>query len=250
MRGPWGEKDEKIGQSTSSFTGTGQFKLKGNLFNISKKKYSKERASSASAAVAVITAAEKAGGTLTAGEAAGASYVYAVSAVFKDGEGQLSKAKKADLALDKDVDINITTVVGEALYYNVYRSDKLTKTAAGVTEAADLIGVVDGGDSSKLTFLKRISKDLAFNKSNVGISELVDDGSILPGHDKAYLLQLDKENLEWRQLGTLLKWPLAIVDTSIRWAQLLYGTPVVGTPRKNVIVKNISPYTSQVEAAA
>ena len=144
----------------------------------------------------------------------------------------------------KDVEIKITTVVGEALYYNLYRSDKLAKTAAGVTEAGDLITAVAGGDSSKLTFLRRVAKVAA------NAVAATDDGSILPGHDKAYLLQLDKENLEWRQLGTLLKWPLAIVDTSIRWAQLLYGTPVVGTPRKNVIVKNISPYTSQVEAAA
>jgi hypothetical protein len=37
----------------------------------------------------------------------------------------------------------------------------------------------------------------------------------------------------------MLKIPLATIDTSIRWMQLIYGTPVLYTPRHNVLFKNI-----------
>jgi hypothetical protein len=49
----------------------------------------------------------------------------------------------------------------------------------------------------------------------------------------------DVTNNCFKQLVPFIKIPLAIVDASIRWMQLLYGTPIYSTPRKNVLIKNI-----------
>jgi hypothetical protein len=35
--------------------------------------------------------------------------------------------------------------------------------------------------------------------------------------------------------------PLSVVAPSIRWMQLIYGTPIVYQPARNVIYKNIAP---------
>ena len=37
----------------------------------------------------------------------------------------------------------------------------------------------------------------------------------------------------------MVKVPLATIDTSIRWMQLIYGTPKLYTPRHNVLFTNI-----------
>jgi len=49
----------------------------------------------------------------------------------------------------------------------------------------------------------------------------------------------DEDVLCWKQLGPMIKYDLAVVDTSYRWLQLIYGTPLITAPRKNVILKNV-----------
>lgn len=60
-----------------------------------------------------------------------------------------------------------------------------------------------------------------------------------PGTAKAYLLQVDLDVMSFKQLAPFTKIPLATIDPSIRWMQLLYGTPSVYAPRKIVLIKNI-----------
>jgi hypothetical protein len=53
------------------------------------------------------------------------------------------------------------------------------------------------------------------------------------------MLQVDPSNISFAQLAPMVKIPLATVDSSIRWMQLLYGAMKLYTPRHNVIYKNI-----------
>jgi hypothetical protein len=49
----------------------------------------------------------------------------------------------------------------------------------------------------------------------------------------------DSDALCWKQLGSMIKYDLAVTDTSYRWLQLLYGTPLVTAGRKHVIAENL-----------
>jgi hypothetical protein len=51
--------------------------------------------------------------------------------------------------------------------------------------------------------------------------------------------QQNLEAMSWKQLAPMLKVPLAVVDLAVRWAQVIYGVPVMYAPRKYVLYKNI-----------
>ena len=59
------------------------------------------------------------------------------------------------------------------------------------------------------------------------------------GAADAYLLMHDPDVLCWKQLGSMIKYDLAVTTTQYEWLQLLYGTPLVMAPLKNVIVRNL-----------
>jgi hypothetical protein len=61
----------------------------------------------------------------------------------------------------------------------------------------------------------------------------------IPGCYYGFGFQLNLENLSFKQLAPMVKIPLATIDSSIRWMQLLYGVPVLYTPGKNILFKNI-----------
>jgi hypothetical protein len=52
-------------------------------------------------------------------------------------------------------------------------------------------------------------------------------------------LDMSPQSLTYKQLAPMLKMNLAVVSPAIRWMQLLYGTPIVFAPKKNVVFKNI-----------
>ena len=61
----------------------------------------------------------------------------------------------------------------------------------------------------------------------------------IAGAADAYLLMHDPDVLCWKQLGSMIKYDLAVTTTQYEWLQLLYGTPLVMAPLKNVIVRNL-----------
>jgi hypothetical protein len=67
----------------------------------------------------------------------------------------------------------------------------------------------------------------------------VDKNKDMPGTSKAFLMQVDLDVMSFKQLAPFTKIPLATIDPSIRWMQLLYGTPALYAPRKMLVVKNI-----------
>lgn len=77
------------------------------------------------------------------------------------------------------------------------------------------------------------------NTTGAGALTVTDLNASLPGTTKAFMFQLNQENMTFKQLAPMIKVPLATVDTSVRWMQLVYGTPVLYTPRHNVMFINV-----------
>jgi hypothetical protein len=72
------------------------------------------------------------------------------------------------------------------------------------------------------------------------LEQLINDyNANLPGTTSAYLFQMNRDNMAWKQLAPMVRIPLATIDTSIRWAQVCYGVPVLYSPQKNVLFRNI-----------
>jgi hypothetical protein len=77
------------------------------------------------------------------------------------------------------------------------------------------------------------------NAAGAGEQIINDYNAYLPGTTSAYLFQMNRENMAWKQLAPMVRIPLATIDTSIRWAQVCYGVPVCYSPQKNVLFTNI-----------
>lgn len=72
-----------------------------------------------------------------------------------------------------------------------------------------------------------------------GAVVVTDNNNDIPGCTNAYMFQMNLEALSFKQLAPMVKIPLATVDTSIRWMQLIYGVPVLYTPGKILMFKNV-----------
>jgi hypothetical protein len=72
-----------------------------------------------------------------------------------------------------------------------------------------------------------------------GAVTFIDNNGTIPGTTIALLFQMNLEAVSFKQLAPMVKIPLATVDTSIRWMQLIYGTPVLYTPGKILMFTNV-----------
>lgn len=100
-------------------------------------------------------------------------------------------------------------------YYRIYRTKK------------------DGASGTERLILR------VANGAGAGEQTIDDYNAWLPGTTSAYLFQMNRDNMAWKQLAPMVRIPLATVDTSIRWAQVCYGVPVLYSPQKNVLFRNI-----------
>jgi len=75
--------------------------------------------------------------------------------------------------------------------------------------------------------------------SGAATTTYVDLNLNLPSTSNSFMLQMNLQNLSFRQLAPMIKIPLATLAASVRWMQLLYGTPIVYSPRRNVIFINV-----------
>jgi hypothetical protein len=152
------------------------------------------------------------------------NYQYKVSAVNRFGESVPSAAsasQNVDVAT-KWVQLTITDGGGAnpATAYKVYRSDK------GSTSVFNFIGI-----------LTPRSKDSSGNYQATTTHD--DKNEWLPKTYVGLMLDMSVQSLAFKQLSPLIRMPLATLAPSIRWMQLLYGTPIVYAPRKNIVYKNI-----------
>lgn len=199
------------GQKVKEFNGTLDFKFKPSLFNRPRK----APLAATISAVGVPTTANLASPADAASQFATAdagTYSYRVSAVYSDGETLASTQIAGAVAAGDKVTIEIT-YTGSPLYLNIFRAP------VGTTTGHEFIGRIAPAGS--------------------GSAHNVDYNAVLPGSARAYLLMHDPDVLVWKQLGSMIKYDLAVTDTSYKWLQLLYGTPLITAPRKNVIMKNL-----------
>lgn len=202
------------GYRVPEFNGSLNFRFKPSTFNITRK-VALPSAVSATAAPTVLASAVSVSASSEFDAAKAGTYGYTVSAVYADGETLESPVASQAVAAGEIVALT-PTYSGTPLYMNVFRTDK--DDAAGVRR-----------------FLKRI-KPLG-SATPVPSSDI---GDILAGKEKAFLLMNDPDTLCFKQLGNMIKYDLAVIDTSYRWLQLLYGMCVIQQPRKHVIIENLA----------
>ena len=139
-------------------------------------------------------------------------------------------------------------------------TNNLSVTISGITSAEQASRLYinmyvrpNGGDFASYRFCKRVpyanttaaifvnNEVFAFGGNSMAPNINASAASInrISGTAKAYLLMHDPDVLCWKQLGSMIKYDLAVTTTQYEWLQLLYGTPLVMAPLKNVIVTNL-----------
>lgn len=145
---------------------------------------------------------------------AAGTYVWSVTAVNADGESAPFDAIAEAIATGEHGLLTVTAGAGTGLRF--YR--RLSSDPVG----------------SGRFFLQQPIADLTVEDRNFDI----------PGTSRAYLVQGNVQNFSFKQLSPMVRIPLATIAAAYRWMQLLYGMPIVYTPAKNVIYKNIGSATT------
>lgn len=199
------------GHRVPEHQGSLDYKFKPSIFN-RPRKYPLAAAISAGAAPTLANGASPADAASLFTSADAGTYSYKISAVYADGETLPSTKVDVAVAAGDKVTVEIT-YAGTPLYFNIFRAP---------------VGTVAGWQ-----FTKRIAVGTS------GAAHNIDFNADLPGKADAYLLMHGRDTLAFFQMGGLIKYDLAVTDTSYRWLQLIYGAPVVLQGRKHVLIKNL-----------
>lgn len=154
------------------------------------------------------------------------NYQYQVTACNAYGESApTSNSANQNVAAGGSITLSIADGGGlyGATFYKIYRSDK------SGTICNYIGGGTNGGTVPRAKSVNVYTSPTSF----------VDLNAFLPKTFVGLGLQMDTQSLSFKQLSPLIKMPLALIAPSIRWMQLLYGTPIVYAPKKNVIFRNI-----------
>ncbi len=143
------------------------------------------------------------------------TYSYRISAVYADGE-TLAASQVAQAVTSGQIVSATLTYSNSPLYFNVFRAPVGTTTGHLFIGR---VGAPTGGSGNAIA---------------------IDSNVALPGSSSAYLLMNDPDVLCWKQLGSLIKYDLAVTNTSYQWLQLMYGSMLIMQPRKNIIISNIA----------
>ena len=152
------------------------------------------------------------------GAADATTYIYAVTAVNRYGESAAFVTSGVAVTAGQKVTLTITDGGGAnpATAYHVHRT---------------AVGAPVGQGPLTLTRIPRTTL--------AGTGVFVDYNFYLPGTSRAYLIPQNDRFFAFKQLCPLVKVPLATVAISVRWAQLLYGTPIVYEPTRAVVYVNV-----------
>jgi hypothetical protein len=145
-------------------------------------------------------------------------YLYKVQAVNRYGRSAaVSVGAAVTIAAGDKVTFGVTPAVSSTAvaWYEIFRTKK-------------------NGASGTERLILRVK-----NTASDGEMTIDDLNANLPGCTSAYLFQMNLEAMAFKQLAPMVKIPLATIDTSIRWSQLIYGVPVVYTPGKHVLYRNV-----------
>ena len=179
----------------------------------------------------ITTAAAAAGaGSSLFGAADAGQYFYWV--VAHNAYGQSAPVQVNAVALTvasaDGVTFSVTPGAVPPSYYSVYRT-------------------LAGGGASTARFIRRVSNIVSGAPSAAALT-ITDLNARIPGCTSAFMWQQDQTNMLFKQLAPMVRRPLATIDTSMRWLQLLYGVPQLFTPRRNVIYRNVGRAADYVGA--
>lgn len=144
---------------------------------------------------------------------ASGTYIYQIVAGSRFGRSAPVTTSGVSVAAGDAVTINISDGGQGTSYYEVYR----TRPGQGASDAK-----------------------LAFKVPRTGATQsIVDRNADLPGTSKGFVLMQNQQSFAWSQLLPMTRIPLATIDTSIRWAQVIYGAQKMYKPGANVVIKNV-----------
>ncbi len=153
------------------------------------------------------------------------SYFYSIVAANRYGRSIAVAADASAIAVAAGDDCRWGVTPGGATdveWYDVYR----TKVGGAVGAQRRILRVA--------------------NSAAAGEETIIDLNANLPFTSNAFMFQQNLESMSIKQLAPMVKIPLATIDSSIRWMQLLYCVPVLYAPGKNVIYKNVGRASGSV----
>lgn len=141
------------------------------------------------------------------------------------------------------------TYIYKVVAINRYGMSAPVTSAAVAVVAGDAVTftIQDGGQSPTAYEIYRSDKNgaaatarMATRVARTGATQVVTDLNLdIPGTTKGFVVMQNQQSFSWSQLLPMTRIPLATIDTSIRWAQVLYGAVKMYAPAKNVVLKNI-----------
>lgn len=148
---------------------------------------------------------------------AGSYYVWVVAHNDYGHSAPVAVATAEAVAAGDSITFGVTPAGSQATkWFQVYRTPK------GKT------------DITEARLVARVA-----NEAGSGETTVTDLNETMPGTFEAYMWQQDAEAMAWFQLAPFLKIPLATIDATIRWMQLVYGVPVQYLPGRFVRFYNI-----------
>jgi hypothetical protein len=150
------------------------------------------------------------------------SYYYKVVAGSRYGKSTPVTSAQIAVSAADQVQFTVTDVGPDTSYYEVFRSNK-------------------DGAASTCRSIMRV-------KRTATTQTIVDLNRFLPNCSKGYMLSQSNEVLKWKQLAPFTKIPLATIDTSVRWMQILYGALQLQKPRYCGMFINVGKLETGVNA--
>lgn len=150
------------------------------------------------------------------------TYFYKVVAGSRFGKSAPTSSASIAVSDQDSVTIAVTDAGPNTSYYEVYR----TKKDEALATARTIFRVRRTGPTQTITDLNRF----------------------LPATSKGYMLTQTSEVLKWKQLAPFTKIPLATIDTSVRWMQVLYGALQLMKPKQVGMFINIGRLETGVNA--
>jgi len=159
------------------------------------------------------------------------TYYYVATAGNRYGESAPCTAfynSGAVVADDDKITVAVTldSPIGTYLpeYINIYRT-------------------VGNGGSTGTKYLVHQMATESQAASGTAVTGWVDTNSICANVHKVFIGELTPQVIAFKQLAPMMKMDLAVIEPSIRWLQLLYGTMQIYAPKKWCIVKNVGETT-------
>lgn len=141
------------------------------------------------------------------------SYVYKVVARNRFGASVPVTSAAVIVAAGDRVTFTVQDNGQGTTFYEIFRSDAT-------------------GSAATARLMKRVAR--------TGTTQTIEDlNGDIPGTSKAFMLMQNQQSFAWAQLLPMTRIPLAAIDTSIRWAQVLYGAIKMYTPAKNIVFINV-----------